>query len=105
LAVGGVVPSGSPESLLARIEGVLIPSGVELKAGSKNEITHRHCHVLQVEKVSAQSLPKTGILPVSAGDFRQFLARVVLSRGLETPFRMQESAYFAGFSRRRCKLS
>jgi hypothetical protein len=40
LVVGGVVPSGSPESLLARIEGVLIPSEVELKAGSKNEITY-----------------------------------------------------------------
>jgi hypothetical protein len=58
LAVGGVVPSGSPESLLARIEGVLIPSEVELKAGSKNEITYRHCHAVQVEKVCAQSLPK-----------------------------------------------
>jgi hypothetical protein len=31
LAVGDVVPSGSPESLLARIEGVLIPSEVELQ--------------------------------------------------------------------------
>jgi len=98
LAVGGVVPSGSPESLLARIEGVLIPSGFELKAGSKNEITHRHCHVVQVEKVSAQSLPKTGILPVSAGDFRQFLARVVLSRGLETPFRIRKRLFCGIFA-------
>ena len=32
------VASGAPESLLARVEGILIPRGVELKAGSKNEM-------------------------------------------------------------------
>jgi hypothetical protein len=41
------------------------------------------------KKVFAESLPKMGILPTSAGDFRQFLAIVVHFRSLETTFRAQ----------------
>jgi hypothetical protein len=57
------------------------------------------------KKVSAQSLRKTGILPVWAGDFQQFLAIVALFQSLETPLIMFKSANSAGLSAIRCKLS
>jgi hypothetical protein len=52
---------------------------------------------VQIEKVSAESLPKTGIFPIGAGDFRQILALVALFWSLETSRGTQENPYFAGF--------
>jgi hypothetical protein len=57
------------------------------------------------KRVSSQSLPKTGILPVSAGDFRQILALVALFLNPEISRKAQESLYFAGFLWPRCILS
>jgi hypothetical protein len=62
------------------------------------------CHSVLIEKVSAESLPKTGIFPISAGDFRQILPLIALFRSLETSHSSQESPHFRGFSLRRCKL-
>src|SRR5712675_2855332 len=49
--------------------------------------TEAHCHLYRPvgsKFVSAESLHKTGVSAVLAGDFREILARVVVFRSLET---------------------
>jgi hypothetical protein len=48
--------------------------------------------------VSAESLLKTGVSAVSAGDFREILARVAIFRSLETSRKRAKIPQNAGFS-------
>ena len=57
----------------------------------------RPSHAVQIKKVSAASLQKTGIFPIRAGDFRHFLAEVAGFWSLETVLIRQESPYFKRF--------
>jgi|ERR1700716_381867 len=67
-----------------------------LKAGRRRrKLTATSTIQCGSNRVSAKSLPKTGISGNLAGDLRQFLSKVVAIRSLETARR----PYFAGFPR------
>jgi hypothetical protein len=78
---------------------------VGLIAGERPENTATSIAQCRSQKVSARSLPKTGILREGRGDFPLFLAQVAILNGVETRRIMQESLYFAGFLRYSCELS
>jgi hypothetical protein len=64
-------------------EGHRLPSELE-NSEAMSKIACRHYHTVPVEKVSAQSLSKTGVFRVWAGDFREILIEVADFRRLET---------------------
>jgi hypothetical protein len=72
-------------------------------ADGRNEIVAPHCkpyHAVPIEKVSAQSLPKTGVFRDRAGDFREILVQVAAFRRLETDTNRTKSPQNAGFWRK-----
>jgi hypothetical protein len=54
-------------------------------------------HLIIAEIVSAESLPKTGVSAVLAGDFREILARVVIFGRIETGRKCAKDPINAGF--------
>src|SRR3982074_3757601 len=71
-----------------------------LKAGQQRlKLTANPTIQCGSKRVSAKSLPKTGISGNLAGDFRQFRSKVVVSRSFEAEREARERPYFAGFPR------
>ena len=92
------VPGRAMDILIALAERAgEVVSKDELLASAWPGCVCRLRQSVQVEKVSAESLPKAGIFPIGAGDFRQILALVALFWSLETSRRTQENPYFTGF--------
>jgi hypothetical protein len=71
----------------------------------KRKITCRPYHPVGSKFVSAESLPKTGVSGVWAGDFREILAKVATFRKLERRPNCAKSPKIAGFSRIKLSLS
>ena len=74
----------------------------------RNSAARFHCQPYRSvgsKFVSAESLPKTGVFTVLAGDFRKILARVAIFRSLETNRKCTKSLQNARFSPTRGSLS
>jgi hypothetical protein len=70
--------------------------------------TETHCHLYRAvgsKFVSVESLLKTGVSAVWAGDFWEILAEVVIFRSLETSWKHAKSPQNAGFSPKEHSLS